>query len=471
MKTLGTCVSFLSDFVPLPFLPLLVLVVYPVPGTIPQMTTTPPLAWRPITLPSIISSHKRQRTQVKSSSPSSPSHVNHHEAQVPVSVPLLFFDDLLLSENLLRGIYSYGFEKPSPIQQRAIGVIVKGGDVILQAPSGTGKTAALSIGLLQRIDFTIRSQLQGLVLSPTRELALQTCAVIRRIGDFMSSSAGEQMFTQAFVGGSRVLEDVRKLNHGNIVAVGTPGRIADMINCRAFRTESLVIVVLDEADELLCKRLPDQIHKLLTCPPRKLQFVLASTTIRAATLQRASTFMCSPTRIAVPRTSLAPIHQFYVSVEEDSKLPTLVDLCDSASSMSQCVIFVNAARKADWIAEQMRHLSCNCIASVMHAEMASEARDSVMSHFRAGRARVLITTDILSRGIDIQHVSIVINYDLPADNETYAHRIGRCGRFGRKGLSIDFVPASDEELHKLLGDHDGAVVDELPMDFLSHLLV
>jgi superfamily II DNA/RNA helicase len=457
-----------------PFLPLLVLVVYqmnPAPVIIPRVTTTPPLAWRPITSPSIISSHKLQRTRVKPppSSLSLVDHHNHHEAQVPVSAPL-FFDDIPLSDNLLRGIYSYGFEKPSPIQQRAVGAIVKGGDVILQAPSGTGKTAALSIGLLQRIDFTLCTQLQGLVLSPTRELASQTCAVIRRIGEFMSSSAGEKMFTQAFVGGSRVHEDIRKLRHGTIVAVGTPGRIADMIKCRALQTESLIIVVLDEADELLSKRFPDQIHKLLTCPPGKLQFVLASTTIRASTLQRASTFICSPSRIAVPRTSSALIRQFYVSVEEDCKLPTLVDLYESVS-MSQCVVFVNAARKADWIAEQMSHLSCNCIASVMHAEMASEARDTVMSHFRAGRARVLITTDILSRGIDIQHVNIVINYDLPADNETYAHRIGRCGRFGRKGLSIDFVPACDEELHKLLGDHDGAVVDELPMDFLSHLLV
>eukprot|EP01004_Peranema_trichophorum_P004269 NODE_3203_length_1400_cov_210.602976_g2710_i1.p1 GENE.NODE_3203_length_1400_cov_210.602976_g2710_i1~~NODE_3203_length_1400_cov_210.602976_g2710_i1.p1 ORF type:complete len:404 (+),score=49.05 NODE_3203_length_1400_cov_210.602976_g2710_i1:49-1260(+) len=374
------------------------------------------------------------------------------------------FDDMPLHTNLLRGIYSYGFEKPSAIQQRAIVPFIKGGDLIAQAQSGTGKTGAFAIGLLQRMDFT-RKIVQALVLSPTRELAMQTEQVISHIGDFL---AEDKSFCATFVGGTRVVDDIRKLELGVIVAVGTPGRVYDVIKRGALRTESLKVLCLDEADEMLSQGFSEQIYEIFKFLPKDIQVALFSATMPPDVLDLTAKFMREPVRILVKKEALTleGIKQFYVAVEEEYKLETLMDLYESVS-IAQSVIFCNTRRKVDWLASEMNKKQFTV--SYMHADMPKGEREKVMTIFRSGSSRVLITTDLLSRGIDVQHVSIVINFDLPANRDAYLHRIGRSGRYGRKGVAINLVTLKDVTNLKELESFYNTQVDELPMNFSEHL--
>jgi translation initiation factor 4A len=374
------------------------------------------------------------------------------------------FDDMPLHQHLLRGIYSYGFEKPSAIQQRAIVPFIKGGDIIAQAQSGTGKTGAFSIGLLARLDFRHKN-LQALVLSPTRELANQTHEVISQLGDYL---AEQHMFCHTFVGGTRVQDDIRKIQAGIIVAVGTPGRVSDLISRGALRTDSLRCMVLDEADEMLSQGFTDQIYEIFKFLPKDIQVALFSATMPQDVLDMTTKFMRKPTRILVKRESLTleGIKQFYVAVEEENKLDTLMDLYESVS-IAQSVIFANTRRKVDHIAETLNQN--NHTVSSMHAEMAKGEREKVMSTFKSGSSRVLITTDLVARGIDVHHVNIVINYDLPTNKENYLHRIGRGGRYGRKGVAINFVSQRDVELLREIEGHYHTQIEELPMDFVAYL--
>jgi len=375
------------------------------------------------------------------------------------------FDDMPLHQMLLRGIYSYGFEKPSAIQQRAIVPMTKGGDIIAQAQSGTGKTGAFSIALLQRIDFR-RKDLQGMILSPTRELAQQTHAVISAIGEYQSD--GHPGFCHTFVGGTRVQEDLKKLQLGVMVAVGTPGRVSDVIKRGALRTDSLRCLVLDEADEMLSQGFSEQIYEIFKFLPKDVQVALFSATLPTDVLELTKKFMRSPTRILVKKESLTleGIKQFYVAVEEDHKLDTLMDLYESVS-IAQSVIFANTRRKVDWISDRLN--ANNHTVSFMHADMARGDREKVMSTFRSGSSRVLVTTDLVARGIDVHHVNIVINYDLPTNKENYLHRIGRGGRYGRKGVAINFVSQKDVEILREIEGHYHTQIEELPMDFAAYL--
>jgi len=375
------------------------------------------------------------------------------------------FDDMPLHQMLLRGIYSYGFEKPSAIQQRAIVPMTKGGDIIAQAQSGTGKTGAFSIALLQRIDFR-RKDLQGLILSPTRELAQQTHAVISAIGEYQSD--GHPGFCHTFVGGTRVQEDLKKLQLGVMVAVGTPGRVSDVIKRGALRTDSLRCLCLDEADEMLSQGFSEQIYEIFKFLPKDVQVALFSATMPNDVLELTKKFMRSPVRILVKKESLTleGIKQFYVAVEEDHKLDTLMDLYESVS-IAQSVIFANTRRKVDWISDRLN--TNNHTVSFMHADMARGDREKVMSTFRSGSSRVLVTTDLVARGIDVHHVNIVINYDLPTNKENYLHRIGRGGRYGRKGVAINFVSQKDVEILREIEGHYHTQIEELPMDFAAYL--
>eukprot|EP00388_Colpodella_angusta_P037059 GDKK01040581.1.p1 GENE.GDKK01040581.1~~GDKK01040581.1.p1 ORF type:complete len:417 (-),score=121.13 GDKK01040581.1:158-1321(-) len=369
------------------------------------------------------------------------------------------FDDMPLHQHLLRGIYSYGFEKPSAIQQRAIVPFIKGGDIIAQAQSGTGKTGAFSIGLLARLDFRHKN-LQALVLSPTRELANQTHEVISQLGDYL---AEQHMFCHTFVGGTRVQDDIRKIQAGIIVAVGTPGRVSDLISRGALRTDSLRCMVLDEADEMLSQGFTDQIYEIFKFLPKDIQVALFSATMPQDVLDMTTKFMRKPTRILVKRESLTleGIKQFYVAVEEENKLDTLMDLYESVS-IAQSVIFANPRRKVDHIAETLNQN--NHTVSSMHAEMAKGEREKVMSTFKSGSSRVLITTDLVARGIDVHHVNIVINYDLPTNKENYLHRIGRGGRYGRKGVAINFVNSQDFRMLKDIEKYYHTQIEEMPED-------
>ncbi|EJF56614.1 ATP-dependent RNA helicase FAL1 [Dichomitus squalens] len=367
------------------------------------------------------------------------------------------FDDLGLKEDLLRGIYAYNFEKPSAIQQRAILPIIQGRDVIAQAQSGTGKTATFSISILQSIDVTVR-ETQALVLSPTRELATQIQSVLLALGDYMNVQC------HACIGGTSIGEDIRKLEYGQHVVSGTPGRVFDMIRRRSLRTRNIKMLVLDEADELLNKGFKDQIYDVYRYLPPATQVVLLSATLPYDVLEMTTKFMTDPIRILVRRDELTleGIKQFFVAVEkEDWKFDTLCDLYDTLT-ITQAVIFCNTRRKVDWLTEKMRN--ANFTVSSMHGEMAQKERDAIMAEFRSGTSRVLITTDVWARGIDVQQVSLVINYDLPANRENYIHRIGRSGRFGRKGVAINFVTVDDVRILRDIEQYYGTQIDEMPVN-------
>ncbi|XP_042911685.1 eukaryotic initiation factor 4A-I isoform X2 [Parasteatoda tepidariorum] len=367
------------------------------------------------------------------------------------------FDDMNLREELLRGIYAYGFEKPSAIQQRAIIPCIKGLDVIAQAQSGTGKTATFSIAILQKIDTSLR-ECQALILAPTRELAQQIQKVVIALGDYMNAQC------HACIGGTNVREDIRKLEMGVHVVVGTPGRVFDMISRKALRTDHIKIFVLDEADEMLSRGFKDQIYDVFTTLNSSIQVILLSATMPVDVLEVTKKFMREPVRILVKKEELTleGIKQFYISVErEDWKLDTLCDLYETLT-ITQAVIFCNTRRKVDWLMEKMH--SRDFTVSALHGDMDQKERDVIMREFRSGSSRVLITTDLLARGIDVQQVSLVINYDLPTNRENYIHRIGRGGRFGRKGVAINFVTEDDKRTLRDIEQFYNTQIEEMPMN-------
>ncbi|SAM86254.1 probable translation initiation factor eIF-4A [Ustilago bromivora] len=366
------------------------------------------------------------------------------------------FDAMGLKEDLLRGIYAYNFEKPSAIQQRAILPIIRGRDVIAQAQSGTGKTATFSISMLQSIDTTLR-ETQALVLSPTRELAIQIQSVVLALGDYLNVQC------HACIGGTSVGEDIRKLDYGQHIVSGTPGRVYDMIRRRHLRTKNIKMLILDESDELLNMGFKDQIYDVYRYLPPSTQVVLLSATLPQDVLEMTSKFMTDPIRILVKRDELTleGIKQFFVAVEkEEWKFDTLCDLYDTLT-ITQAVIFCNTRRKVDWLSGKMKEN--NFQVSSMHGEMQQKERDEVMAEFRQGSSRVLITTDVWARGIDIANISLVINYDLPTNRENYIHRIGRSGRFGRKGVAINFVTVDDVRILRDIEQFYSTQIDEMPV--------
>ncbi|KAG5449378.1 hypothetical protein CRM22_004948 [Opisthorchis felineus] len=367
------------------------------------------------------------------------------------------FEAMGLRDDLLRGIYAYGFERPSAIQQRAIKQIVKGRDVIAQAQSGTGKTATLGMAILQMLDTQLR-ETQALVLSPTRELASQIQKVILALGDYMN------VHCHACYGGTNVGEDIRKLDYGQHVVSGTPGRVFDMIRRRNLRTRAIKLFILDEADEMLDKGFKEQIYDVYRYLPPGTQVVLLSATMPHEILEMTSKFMTKPVRILVKRDELTleGIKQFFVAVErEEWKFDTLCDLYDTLT-VTQSVIFCNTKRKVEWLTEKMR--KNNFTVASMHGDMVQREREEIMRDFRAGESRVLITTDLWARGLDVQQVSLVINYDLPNNRELYIHRIGRSGRFGRKGVAINFVKTEDIRILRDIEQYYSTQIDEMPMN-------
>jgi len=268
----------------------------------------------------------------------------------------------------------------------------------------------------------------------------------------------------ACIGGTNVRDDMKILEAGVHVVVGTPGRVWDMINRRALNTENIKMFVLDEADEMLSRGFKDQIYEVFQLLPPQTQVVLLSATMPPDVLEVTKNFMRDPIRILVKRDELTleGIKQFYVSVEkEEWKLDTLCDLYETVT-ITQAIIFCNTRRKVDWLTEKMQ--SREFTVSAMHGEMTQAEREIIMREFRSGSSRVLITTDLLARGIDVQQISLVINYDLPANRENYIHRIGRGGRFGRKGVAINFVTNEDVRMLRDIEQFYNTQIEEMPMN-------
>ncbi|KAL3738542.1 hypothetical protein ACJRO7_019983 [Eucalyptus globulus] len=343
------------------------------------------------------------------------------------------FDRMGLSDDVLRGIYGHGFDKPSAIQQRAVVPIVRGRDVIAQAQSGTGKTSTFALASCQIVDTSTRD-VQVLILSPTRDLASQTERVVLAIGYYRN------VLAHACVGGKSMGEDIRKLEHGVHVVSGTPGRVLDMIKRRTLRTRAIKLLVLDEADEMLSRGFKDQIYDVYRFLPPELQVVLVSATFPTEILEMTGRFMTDPIRIVVKRDELMleRVDQYMVPVErEDWKFGTLCDIYDNCPT-SQGVVFCNTKRKE---------------------------RDAVMAGFRSGATRLMITTDVWARGIDVEQVCLVVNYDLPNSRELYVHWAGRVGHFGRKGVVVNFVKDKEIQILRDIEQYYGTnILCECPED-------
>jgi len=270
--------------------------------------------------------------------------------------------------------------------------------------------------------------------------------------------------SHACVGGTAVRQDIEVLQKGVQIVVGTPGRVNDMINRNALRLEKLKIFCLDEADEMLSRGFKDQIYDVFQYLPSEVQVCLFSATMPNEILHMTKRFMRDPVRILVKkeRLTLDGIKQFYVGVEKENwKLDTLCDLYETLTIV-QAIIYCNTRRKVEWLTEKMHQRDFTV--SAMHGDMEMQQRQLIMKEFRSGSSRVLITTDLLARGIDVQQVSLVINYDLPTNRENYIHRIGRSGRFGRKGVAINFVTHDDVRNLREIEQFYNTQIEEMPMD-------
>ena len=373
------------------------------------------------------------------------------------------FDDMNLNMKLLRGIYAYGFEKPSKIQSCGIVPITKGYDIIGQSQSGTGKTGTFLIGTLNNIDPDLKKT-QALILAPTRELSQQIFNVCNNISSYM------KLNNYLLIGGNSRKEDIYNLDHNEYqIIVGTPGRVFDMLKNLSLKTKNLKMFVVDEADEMLSKGFQDQIYEIFQYIPKECQVCLFSATIPEEALEITERFMNDPVRILIKKEELTleGIKQFYIAIEKDVwKLDTLCDIYGKLS-VSQSIIYCNTKRTSDWLREQLedRNFAVQCI----HSNMKSDERKQVMKMFRSGDLRVLIATDIISRGIDVQQVSIVINYDIPKFKEVYIHRIGRSGRYGRKGIAINFVTYDDVNKLKTIQEYYETQIEEMPNDISEFL--
>jgi translation initiation factor 4A len=369
------------------------------------------------------------------------------------------FDDLNLKKDLLRGIYGYGFEKPSPIQSKAILPIIQNRDIIAQAQSGTGKTGAFVISTLQLIDTAV-NEVQGLILCPTRELAQQNCKVYQLIGEYM------KVKVHAFIGGTAVKNDMTQANNGVHVVVGTPGRVLDMLNKKIIKLDYLKIFCLDEADEMLSRGFLENIKQVFPFIPTTSQIALFSATMPKDIIELTKQFMNKPVKILVKneQLTLEGIKQYYVPLKKEWKLEILLNLY-KMMEISQAIIFCNSKKTVDYLTEEMTKR--NFVVSSIHSDLQQQEREKVMREFRNGASRVLVTTDLMARGIDVYQVSLVINYDLPRLKETYIHRIGRSGRLGRKGTAINFMTPEDKEELEGLQKYYNTTIEELPSDLSS----
>jgi len=370
------------------------------------------------------------------------------------------FDELNLKPDLLRGIYGYGFERPSIIQQKAILPIIRGNDVIAQAQSGTGKTAAFAIGTLQLVD-PQKDEIQCLILSPTRELAHQTSIVYQFLGEYL------KVKVCLLIGGTRVGADIDKLKEGPHVLVGSPGRVLDLIGKKKISLGYLQSFVLDEADEMLSKGFLGSIKEIISLIPNTAKILLFSATMPKDIVEMTTKFMKDPAKILVKNEELTleGIKQYYVFLKKEDKLDVLFQIYRGIE-IAQAIIYCNTKKVVDYVSEELKKKG-HMISSI-HGDLKQFERDSVMRDFRSGVTRVLVTTDLLARGIDVYQVSLVINYEMPKEKETYIHRIGRSGRFGRKGNAINFVTPPEKDQLEEIQKYYNTSIEQLPSD-LSEL--
>lgn len=374
------------------------------------------------------------------------------------------WDDLEIPSELLRGIYAYGFEKPSEIQRKSIAPVLAGRDVIAQAQSGMGKTGAFSIGTLGRIDVS-KPKVQAILMAPTHELVKQTNSVIKALGSMLPG-----LRVKTLIGGTSIQEDADEIREScPHVVVGTAGRVYDMFRRRYLSGRDIRVMVLDEADEMLSQGFQQKIHQIFQFMPQDLQVVLFSATLPPEILELTKEFMRNPIRITMEaeRLNLECITQYYIALRHDGdKYDTLKDLF-SVISVNQTIIYCNSIHRVTDLYKAMTDEGFSV--GYIHSSMDKVERDKAFQSFRTGGFRVLISSDITARGIDVQQVSTVINFDITRCPHKYLHRIGRSGRWGRKGMAINFVTRQDTETMRRIERHYGIEIKELPANFSGEI--
>ena len=369
------------------------------------------------------------------------------------------FDEMNLNDDILRGIYTYGFEKPSAIQKKAIVPFTTKKDIIAQAQSGTGKTATFVIGCLQNVEIT--GGTQAIILAPTRELAIQIQIVFKSISQYM------KITNHLLIGGRSVNEDINTIRKQINVIIGTPGRVYDMIKRSCLKVDKLKMFILDEADEMLSHGFKEQIYDIIQFIPKNTQIGIFSATITAETTEICNNFMNNPIQILVKneQLTLEGIKQYYVNLEDDlQKFDVLLDIYENLT-VSQTIIYVNSKKRLLWLNEKLNDIKFDC--AYIHSDLTQQDRNATLNSFRNGKVRILISTDILARGIDIQQVSIIINYDFPKNYSTYIHRIGRSGRYGRMGTALNIVDPEELRSMKECEQMYNTKIEYLPQDLNS----
>lgn len=364
------------------------------------------------------------------------------------------WDCLNIRDDLLRGIYSYGFETPSVIQKKAIKPIIDGNDIIAQAQSGTGKTGAFTIGTLQTIDLNKGTQV--IVIAPTHELVKQIASVFLSIGSNMKN-----LHIKTAIGGSSVHDDINYLRKCNPqIIVGSPGRISDLIRRGCIDTKGIKLLILDEADELLSNGFKIDIYNIFQYMNQDIQVALFSATLPKEVLLVTEKFMRTPIKIEVEpdKLNVDGIEQFFIAVNNDSEKYAMVKKIFSTMVISQCIVYVNSIKRVN----ELYNLLCEdgYTVSSIHGSMTKEEREKSFLEFKSGQSRLLISSNITARGIDIQQVGMVVNIDVSNDMSTYLHRIGRSGRHGRKGIAINLITRNDVNLLKDIEKYYSITINE-----------
>jgi len=351
------------------------------------------------------------------------------------------FEDYCLKRELLMGIYEKGWEKPSPIQEHSIPIALTGRDVLARAKNGTGKTGAYTIPILERIDPT-KNVIQAVILVPTRELALQTSAICMELSKHL------QLRVMVTTGGTSLREDISRLQEVVHIVIATPGRLLDLVNKNIAKLDACRVIILDEADKLLSQDFNHLLDDVIRHLPQDRQIMLYSATFPLTVDDFIKKHMRNPYEInLMEELTLKGITQYYAFVQERQKVHCLNTLF-SKLQVNQSIIFCNSTQRVELLAKKITDLGYSCY--YIHSKMRQDHRNRVFHDFRTGLCRNLVCSDLFTRGIDIQAVNVVINFDFPKLSETYLHRIGRSGRFGHYGIAISLITYEDRfSLHKI----------------------
>ena len=371
------------------------------------------------------------------------------------------FNNLNIQDDLLKGVFIYGFKNPSPIQVKGIKAINTRADCILQSQSGTGKTGTYLLGIMNNINNNEKS----IIISTTRELAKKIYNVAISIAKYSSLKVG------IYIGGTNIIDDFNSIKTCNII-IGTIGRINHLFSKKKYLYNSVKIFVCDEADNIFNNNENKDIYNIISSINTDTQKILISATLNNYVFSVSEKYLTDPIKILLKKTEIAVdlISQFYIDTEiEEYKCDVFLDLYNIIST-TQAIIFCNTIRKVEWLSKEL--IEKNFAITSIHSKMSQDERNQIVDEFRDGKTRLLLTTDLLSRGIDIPQVNLVINYDLPINKETYIHRIGRCGRFGKKGVSISMIKMNDSNEVRILNkmkNYYNIDINELPENIETYI--